>query len=675
MGYAGWMTKGFRFAAPAAVLLAIALLGVVPLGSAQATASSTFIASPPLAPGGHGAIDCPPSGPCVAVGPVRQSISGHGVSFATTDASGRWNSTDLPLPSDASNPIDAGLSSVSCPQAGNCVAVGTYETGTPNAVDANGLAEMEVNGVWSSSAVAFIGPSGFSFNSLSLNSIFCPSPGSCIAVGTFSYNQTNTSITTEGVVANLSGGRWSTTTLPGATALNGISCPAGGGCVAAGSSASGSAVFTQSGASWLATVLSIPPGPAPAIVNGISCPSPAMCVVVGINFVGQIGQEEGFVATGSGPSWQVSELPHPLNTVGAPANPYIDPSGVSCSSAQSCVAVGTYIDHRQMATEGDGPVGGIQAGAVWIDRGGSWKPMQVPPSQGQGSFFPGALLFGVTCTSQCLAVGVNANGPNDIVENLRPGGYWLVGSDGGLYAFSDAPFKGSVPGVGVHVNNVVAMAGTVDGNGYWLVGSDGGLYAFGDAPFKGSVPGVGVHVNNVVAMAPTPDGGGYWLVGADGGLYAFGDAPFFGSVPGVGVRVNNIIGIAPTPDGFGYWLIGADGGVYAFGDAPFEGSVPGAGIHVNNVTSISATPFGGGYWVAGTDGGVYAFGDAPFEGSVPGAGVHVNNVTSISATADGGGYLMAGTDGGVYAFGDSRFEGSVPGAGVHINNIVFMAGR
>jgi hypothetical protein len=30
------------------------------------------------------------------------------------------------------------------------------------------------------------------------------------------------------------------------------------------------------------------------------------------------------------------------------------------------------------------------------------------------------------------------------------------------------------------------MTATSDGNGYWLVASDGGIFAFGDAPFEGS---------------------------------------------------------------------------------------------------------------------------------------------------------------------------------------------
>jgi hypothetical protein len=78
------------------------------------------------------------------------------------------------------------------------------------------------------------------------------------------------------------------------------------------------------------------------------------------------------------------------------------------------------------------------------------------------------------------------------------------------------------------------MAPTPDGGGYWLVASDGGVFAFGDADFYGSVPGQGiVSQAPIEGMVATPDGGGYWIVGRDGALYSYGDAGFLGSLVGV----------------------------------------------------------------------------------------------------------------------------------------------
>ena len=127
----------------------------------------------------------------------------------------------------------------------------------------------------------------------------------------------------------------------------------------------------------------------------------------------------------------------------------------------------------------------------------------------------------------------------------------------------------------VHVNDIVGIVATPGGGGYFLVGKDGGVFTFGNAPFFGSLPGIGVSVNDITGIASTPDGKGYYVVGANGAVYAFGDATSHGSLPGLGVTVSNIVSIVPTPDGGGYWLIGSDGGVFAFGDATTQGSLPG----------------------------------------------------------------------------------------------------
>ena len=81
---------------------------------------------------------------------------------------------------------------------------------------------------------------------------------------------------------------------------------------------------------------------------------------------------------------------------------------------------------------------------------------------------------------------------------------------------------------GRHLNApVVDLAPTPDGGGYWLVASDGGVFAFGDAAFYGSMGGQ--HLNApVVGIAADSATGGYWLVASDGGVFAY-DAPFDGS--------------------------------------------------------------------------------------------------------------------------------------------------
>src|SRR4051812_44394804 len=77
-------------------------------------------------------------------------------------------------------------------------------------------------------------------------------------------------------------------------------------------------------------------------------------------------------------------------------------------------------------------------------------------------------------------------------------------------------------------NNPDPTPSAKSGKGYWVLGNDGGVFAFGGAAFHGSTGNMKLN-KPVVGMAPTPSGDGYWLDATDGGIFAFGDAGFFGS--------------------------------------------------------------------------------------------------------------------------------------------------
>ncbi|MFP5376739.1 MAG: SpoIID/LytB domain-containing protein [Acidimicrobiia bacterium] len=232
-------------------------------------------------------------------------------------------------------------------------------------------------------------------------------------------------------------------------------------------------------------------------------------------------------------------------------------------------------------------------------------------------------------------------------------GYWVVAADGGIFAFGDAGFHGSMGARRLN-SPVLGMAATPGGGGYWLVGGDGGIFSFGDTAFWGSTGDIALN-QPVVAMASSPTGRGYWLVARDGGIFAFGDAAFRGSTGHI--RLNQpVVGMAATPGGGGYWLVAADGGIFAFGDAPFHGST--GNIRLNQpIVAMAATPSGDGYWLLAADGGVFSFGDAAFLGSLPGIGVP-GPARGIQATR-GAGYLVANDAGRVLAFGDAPRFGDV----------------
>ena len=215
------------------------------------------------------------------------------------------------------------------------------------------------------------------------------------------------------------------------------------------------------------------------------------------------------------------------------------------------------------------------------------------------------------------------------------GGYWLVGSDGGIFSFGDATFYGSTGGLNLNAA-VVGMAVTHDGGGYWLVASDGGIFSYGDAPFYGSTGGLALNAP-IVGMAATPDGGGYWLVASDGGIFSYGDAPFYGSRGGQALNAP-IVGMAATPDGKGYWLVASDGGIFSYGDAAFYGSTGGLTLNAP-IVALAAAAGGNGYWLVASDGGVFTYGDATYQGSLGGTPLPAS-VVGMATTPSGGGYWL-----------------------------------
>jgi Ca2+-binding RTX toxin-like protein len=263
--------------------------------------------------------------------------------------------------------------------------------------------------------------------------------------------------------------------------------------------------------------------------------------------------------------------------------------------------------------------------------------------------------------------GAPGEGDNliSIESVLRPGpapvgpvgfGYWLVASDGGIFAFGDAGFHGSTGALTLN-QPIVGMTPTPSGNGYWFVASDGGIFAFGDAPFHGSMGGTPLN-QPIVGMEVTPSGAGYWLVASDGGIFAFGDAPFHGSTGAITLN-QPIVGMTSTSSGDGYWFVASDGGIFAFGDAGFAGSMGGTPLN-QPIVGMDATPSGAGYWLVASDGGIFAFGDAPFHGST-GAITLNQPIVGMTRTATGSGYWFVASDGGIFAFGDAGFAGSMGG--------------
>jgi hypothetical protein len=236
-------------------------------------------------------------------------------------------------------------------------------------------------------------------------------------------------------------------------------------------------------------------------------------------------------------------------------------------------------------------------------------------------------------------------------------GYWLVRADGGVDAFGDARWYGSVPATKARpAAPIVGMARTKDAQGYWLAGADGHVYNFGDARSYGSAPARPTRSAPITGIAATPDGHGYWLVGADGHIYSFGDARFDGGPDGYQAPYD---AIAARPTGGYVVTAGSDAAVYLFAGGALSAGGPGFPL-ATTLVGTAVTPTGNGTWQVGIDGGIITSGDATFYGSLPGDDLTPDApVTGIAGSPDGHGYWLLGADGTVFSFGDAHFYGMV----------------
>ena len=211
-----------------------------------------------------------------------------------------------------------------------------------------------------------------------------------------------------------------------------------------------------------------------------------------------------------------------------------------------------------------------------------------------------------------------------ITVNANRTGYWLDASDGGVFSFGSTQFYGSIPGIGLspagsglpHSLNapIVGMVPSVDDGGYFMVASDGGVFAFGDAKFEGSCPGIGGCVGTAVAVMPDASGAGYWLVTSAGAVYAFGDAPHLGAPGNTGSPITSAV---RTPSGNGYWILDASGTVHAYGDAASLGNDDDS-YGDNSASAIFTDIAGDGYGIATEEGELTTFGGVPNYGGMYG---------------------------------------------------------
>lgn len=168
------------------------------------------------------ALSCPSAGNCVAVGSYRTRLL-HWQAFIVTQRHGAWGKA-IAVPGLARlNKFMAGLTGVSCPSAGNCGATGFYQTRSRRTAV---FLVSEVHGVWGhpvtppgiAALPGEVPAKGLVFG-LGIGPISCPTPGNCGVIGTYPIKLRFGNL--GGFVINQVHGHWGQAiATPGLPALN-----------------------------------------------------------------------------------------------------------------------------------------------------------------------------------------------------------------------------------------------------------------------------------------------------------------------------------------------------------------------------------------------------------------------------------------------------------------------
>ena len=319
--------------------------------------------------------------PAAAV--LMMLLSGNAIAAAAPSG---WALQATPNPVGARNTFLAG---VSCTAPTACVAVG-YSISTSNAVTT--LAEQ-----WNGSAWSILStPSPLGSVISSLAAVACTSATACTAVGD-SFNAANVKSTLD---ERWNGTTWSVQPTPDPAGISnstlvGVACRVSTSCIAVGSytkTPSGhpfTLAESWNGIAWSIVTTPNPPANRGASLLSVACSSGSACTAVG-NWFNSSNTEVTLAERWSGTAWSIQTTLNPTTHLS-------ELFGVACSSATSCMAVGSDINTSI-----------LQVALVERWNGSTWSVVATPGIAGS----QGAALQAISCATVkgCNRVGDNING-------------------------------------------------------------------------------------------------------------------------------------------------------------------------------------------------------------------------------------------------------------------------
>ncbi len=323
---------------------------------------------------------------CMAVG---HYVSGTGTEATLAEYwnGEKWSITKSPNPKEAKSSSFTSISCITITNFPSCVAVGQYvnAAGTELALASRSLGEG-----WGSQESEAVNPA--EAKSATLSGVSCTGEAGCNAVGHY-VNKSGTELTLAEVIK---GEKWSIQESPSPTgakraALSSVSCTAIEACTAAGNYVNSEGVelslgevFTSTAKKW-ALQEPLNAKEAGGSLPGVSCSATEACTAVG-HYLNALGVVLPLAERWNGKEWALQETPDPTGAKSASL------SGVSCSAAEACMAVGHFVNSG--GTE-------VPLAEVWSSK--KWTVQEPPDPTGAKS----GSLSGVSCTAAeaCTAVG------------------------------------------------------------------------------------------------------------------------------------------------------------------------------------------------------------------------------------------------------------------------------
>jgi hypothetical protein len=378
-------------------------------------------------------VSCASTGNCSAVGDYGNYPYQRGLLL--DEVSGSWAAGVEASPPDdaAANPL-VSLDSVSCPSPGNCGAVGHYSDG---AGSTQGLLLDEVSGVWEA-GIEVMPPGDAATNPwVSLNSISCASAGNCSAVGHYTMSSGQSGLVDDEVSGTWGPGIETAPSKDSATELSSVSCTSAGNCSAVGYYQDSSGDFhglllDEVSGTWETGLEALLPADAAggSRLDSVSCASAGNCSAVGY-YQDSSGDFHGLLLDEVSGTWETG-LEALLPADAADSEDFVLAS-ISCASAGNCSAVGYYQDSS-----------GNRVGLLLNEVSGTWDTgVEVPVPAGAADD-PYVVPTSVSCASpgNCSAVGPY-NVPPGYPQGLllrEVSGTWETGVEAPLPAGADKPW-------------------------------------------------------------------------------------------------------------------------------------------------------------------------------------------------------------------------------------------